>query len=215
LNQSSLGFLETRGFVALMQATDTMLKAADVRLVKYERVGGGLVTVCISGDLAAVRAAIEAGLAALHGTAPVTSAVLGKPGQAVWSMLRPRYSPQHLAVSGAVGLVETRGFLPSVVAVDAMDKAADISFLGYENIGDGLVTAMISGELSAVKYATEAGVAAAGNIGEVLSSRVITRPQEDIEQVFLLGSGALISGIPQIPGVAALPSRTPRRGKHR
>ena len=214
MNQSSLGFLETKGFVALMQATDTMLKAADVRLVKYQRVGGGLVTVSISGDLAAVRAAIEAGLAALQGIARVTSTVLGKPGQAVWSMLHPRYPLEHPAISGALGLVETRGFIPSVVAVDTMDKAVNIFFIGYENIGDGLVTVMIGGELSAVKYAIEAGAAAAGNIGEVISARVITRPQEDMEQVFLLGSGALIPGIPLAPHIAALPSRLQRKGKH-
>ena len=214
MNQSSLGFLETKGFVALMQATDIMLKAADVQLVKYERVGGGLVTVCISGDLPAVRAAIEAGLAALQGITKVISTVLGKPGQAVWSMLHPHYPPQHPAISGALGLVETRGFIPNVVAVDTMDKAADIFFIGYENIGDGLVTTMIGGELSAVKYATEAGAAAAGNIGEVISARVITRPQERMEQVFLLGSGALIPGIPLAPRIAAFPSRPQRKGKH-
>lgn len=86
-NGSALGFVETKGFVALVEATDAMLKAANVRVVKYERVGGGMVTVCVQGDLGAVRVATEAGLAAGSQIGQATSVVLASPSKAVVSLL--------------------------------------------------------------------------------------------------------------------------------
>lgn len=86
-NGSALGFVETRGFVALVEATDAMLKAANVRVVKYERVGGGLVTVCIQGDLGAVRVATDAGVAAATRMGQATSVVLASPSNAVVTLL--------------------------------------------------------------------------------------------------------------------------------
>lgn len=86
-NGSALGFVETKGFVALVEATDAMLKAANVRVVRYERVGGGLVTVCIQGDLGAVRVATDAGVAAANRMGPATSVVLASPSNAVTGLL--------------------------------------------------------------------------------------------------------------------------------
>ena len=86
-NGSALGFIETRGFVALVEATDAMLKAANVRVVKYERVGGGLVTVCIQGDLGAVRVATDAGMAVAARMGQATSVVLASPSKAVVTLL--------------------------------------------------------------------------------------------------------------------------------
>lgn len=209
----SLGLLETKGFVALMEATDTMLKAASVRLVKYERVGGGLAAVCIGGELAAVRAAIESGLAAVPEAAQASSTVLAKPSEAVWSMLRCSFPSKPLPDSSALGLVETRGFVSGVVAVDTMDKAAGIVFLGYENIGDGLVTVMIGGDLAAVKHAVEAGAAAVRRVGELISAKVVSRPQAEIEQVLLLASGIPTGSISQPPAVGALPPSSRHRRK--
>jgi microcompartment protein CcmL/EutN len=62
--EDALGLIETRGFVAMVEASDAMVKAAKVRLVGYEKIGGGYVTTIVRGDVAAVRAATEAGQAA-------------------------------------------------------------------------------------------------------------------------------------------------------
>ena len=64
MNEEALGLIETRGFVAMVEATDAMVKAARVTVVHYEKIGGGYVTTLVRGDVAAVRAATEAGAAA-------------------------------------------------------------------------------------------------------------------------------------------------------
>ena len=88
---------------------------------------------------------------------------------------------------GALGLIETKGLVGAVEAADAMVKAANVRLIGREQIGGGLVTVMVRGDVGAVKAATDAGAAAAGKIGEVVSVHVIPRPHEDVEGI--LGKG--------------------------
>jgi ethanolamine utilization protein EutM len=83
-------------------------------------------------------------------------------------------------VMEALGMIETKGFVVLVEATDAMLKAANVQFLGWEKVGSGLVTAFVTGDVAAVKAATDAGAAAGGRIGEVLSVQVIPRPHEDL-----------------------------------
>lgn len=83
----------------------------------------------------------------------------------------------------ALGMIETKGFVTLVEAVDAMMKAANVTFLGWDKIGSALVTAFVSGDVAAVKAATDAGAAAAGRIGDVVSVQVIPRPHEDLDVV--------------------------------
>ena len=83
----------------------------------------------------------------------------------------------------ALGMIETRGFVALVEASDAMMKAANVDFLGWQKIGSGLVTAFVNGDVAAVKAATDAGAAAAGRIGEVVSVQVIPRPHDDLGNV--------------------------------
>jgi ethanolamine utilization protein EutM len=83
----------------------------------------------------------------------------------------------------ALGMIETKGFVPLVEATDAMIKAANVEFLGWDKVGSGLVTAFVTGDVAAVKAATDAGANAAGRIGEVTSVQVIPRPHEDINDV--------------------------------
>ena len=85
--------------------------------------------------------------------------------------------------SEALGMIEVKGFVALVEAADAMMKAANVQFLGWDKIGSGLVSAFVSGDVAAVKAATEAGAAAAGRIGEVVSVQVIARPHEDLGKV--------------------------------
>ena len=86
-------------------------------------------------------------------------------------------------VMEALGMIETKGFVPLVEATDAMIKAANVEFLGWDKVGSGLVTAFVTGDVAAVKAATDAGANAAGRIGEVTSVQVIPRPHEDINDV--------------------------------
>ena len=83
----------------------------------------------------------------------------------------------------ALGIIETKGFVALVEATDAMLKAANVSFLGWDKVGSGLVTALVTGDVAAVKAATDAGANAASRIGEVVSVQVIPRPHEDLNKV--------------------------------
>ena len=81
----------------------------------------------------------------------------------------------------ALGMVETRGLVGLIEASDAMCKAANVELVGWDRAGGGMVTAFVRGDVAAVKAATDAGAAAAGKIGEVVSVHVIPRPHEDMD----------------------------------
>jgi ethanolamine utilization protein EutM len=83
----------------------------------------------------------------------------------------------------ALGLIETIGLTAMIEASDAMVKAAKVELAGYEKIGHGYVTAMVRGEVGAVRAAVEAGAAAAQKVGELVSVHVIPRPHDDIEKI--------------------------------
>lgn len=83
----------------------------------------------------------------------------------------------------ALGMVETRGLIASIEAADAMVKAADVTLVGTEKIGSGLVTVMVRGDVGAVKAATEVGAAAAQALGELIAVHVIPRPHMDVEKI--------------------------------
>lgn len=85
--------------------------------------------------------------------------------------------------SDALGMVETKGLVGAIEAADAMVKAANVSLVGYEKIGSGLVTVMVRGDVGAVKAATDAGAAAAERVGELISIHVIPRPHEEVEAI--------------------------------
>ena len=83
----------------------------------------------------------------------------------------------------ALGMIETKGLVGSIEAADAMVKAANVTLLGKEFIGGGLVTVMVRGDVGAVKAATDAGAAAAGRVGELVSVHVIPRPHAAVETI--------------------------------
>lgn len=83
----------------------------------------------------------------------------------------------------ALGMIETKGLVSLIEASDAMLKAANVTLLGWQKIGSGLVTAFIAGDVAAVKAAIDAGAAAAGRVGEVVGVQVIPRPHEDTSTV--------------------------------
>src|SRR5262250_650475 len=91
----------------------------------------------------------------------------------------------------ALGMIETKGLVALVEASDAMLKAANVTLIGWQKIGSGMVTALVVGDVAAVKAAIDAGAAAAGRVGEVIGVQVIPRPHEDLEsQLPLAGKKA-------------------------
>ena len=85
--------------------------------------------------------------------------------------------------TNALGMVETRGLVAAIEAADAMVKAANVQLVGKEQVGGGLVTVMVRGDVGAVKAATDAGSAAAGKVGELVSVHVIPRPHIEVEKI--------------------------------
>ena len=83
----------------------------------------------------------------------------------------------------ALGMIETKGLVGAIEAADAMTKSANVTLMGYEKIGSGLVTVMVRGDVGAVKAATDAGAAAAEKIGELISVHVIPRPHNEVESI--------------------------------
>lgn len=86
----------------------------------------------------------------------------------------------------AIGIIETRGLTASLEAADAMLKAANVELVGTEKIGSGLVSVIVTGEVGAVKAATEAGEVAAVRLGELVAVHVIPRPHEDLQKILPL-----------------------------
>jgi microcompartment protein CcmL/EutN len=90
-------------------------------------------------------------------------------------------------MADALGMIETRGFAAMVEAADAMVKAAKVELVSYERIGGGYVTAVVRGDVAAVKAAVEAGARGAEKVGEIVSTHVIARPHSNIDEVLPLG----------------------------
>lgn len=88
----------------------------------------------------------------------------------------------------ALGMVETVGYVGSIEASDAMVKAANVELTGYVSIGTGYVTAVVRGDVAAVKAAVDAGTAAAKRVGEFVTSHVIPRPHTELEDIFPISS---------------------------
>ncbi len=87
------------------------------------------------------------------------------------------------ASSNALGMIETKGLVGAVEAADAMVKAANVTLIGRVQVGGGLVTVLVRGDVGAVKAATDAGSAAAQKVGELISVHVIPRPHAEVELI--------------------------------
>lgn len=99
-----------------------------------------------------------------------------------------------MAALEALGMIETRGLVTLIEASDAMLKSANVTLVGYEKVGKGLVTAFIKGDVAAVKAATDAGSASACKVGEVVSVHVIPRPHDDLKGMIPAAKGGAKSG---------------------
>jgi ethanolamine utilization protein EutM len=90
--------------------------------------------------------------------------------------------------NNAIGMIETKGYVAALAAADAMVKAANVTIVGREQVGDGLVAVTIVGDVGAVKAATEAGSEAASQVGELISVHVIPRPHVEVGRHFTISS---------------------------
>ena len=96
---------------------------------------------------------------------------------------RQERSRNQMANTNALGMVETKGLVGAIEAADAMVKAANVQLVGKEQVGGGLVTVMVRGDVGAVKAATDAGAAAAEKVGELISVHVIPRPHAEVDHI--------------------------------
>ena len=114
----------------------------------------------------------------------------------------------------ALGMIETRSFAAMVEASDAMVKAAKVELVGYEKTGGGYVTAIIRGDVAAVKAAVEAGQNGAARVGEIVATHIIARPHVNVDLVLPLGRKAEVEKElpPRARRVAVTPADAPRQG---
>jgi ethanolamine utilization protein EutM len=110
-----------------------------------------------------------------------------------WSGTDPRAALRdppfkEIVMGEALGMIETKGLVAMIEAADAMVKAAKVTLVGWEKIGAGYVTAIVRGDVAAVKAATDAGAAAARRVGELVSVHVIPRPHGEVERILPKGS---------------------------
>ena len=98
-------------------------------------------------------------------------------------IVKTEIKEERIMALEALGMVETRGLVAAIEAADAMVKAANVTLIGTEKIGSGLVSVMVRGDVGAVKAATEAGGSAASKLGEVVAIHVIPRPHTDVEKI--------------------------------
>lgn len=185
----ALGMIETKGLVALIEATDAMLKAANVTFAGWEKVGSGLVTAFVEGDVAAAKAATDAGAAAARRVGELSSVqVIPRPHDELGPFFQPptaRNGEKAEKNERAVGFIETRGLVGLVEASDAMCKAAGVHLTKQIEIGGGFVTSVVFGDVGSVRASVDAGAAAARRVGELVSAHIIPRPHEGLTEGML------------------------------
>jgi len=186
----AIGMVETVGLTGAIEAGDGMSKAAHVALLGWDRVGAGLVTVFCEGDVAAVKAAVDAGSEGAARVGEVHSVhVIPRPHVELSCVLPSKLEAGEPTVSDcvvrALGIVETRGATGMVEASDVMCKTANVDVVKVQEIGGGYVTVLVNGDVGSVSAAVSAGAESAGRVGELVSSHVIPRPSDDVVRLYL------------------------------
>ena len=169
--EEALGLIETTGMVPALEGADKMLKSAAVELIAYENIGSTLVTIMVKGDVAAVKASVEAGAAAAKEIGKLTSKnVMPRPIKPVGDIVSI-YDIDSECLDEveekyeALGLIETFGIIYVLEAADAMCKAADVELIGFENVASGYISVLVSGDVGACKQAVEHGKQAVAKLG--------------------------------------------------
>ena len=118
-------------------------------------------------------------------TKTTAKATAKAPTKTVQRVVKQKQQPKEeiRMAQEALGMVETRGLTAAIEAADAMTKSAEVTLVGTEKIGSGLVTVMVRGDVGAVKSAVESGAASASRLGELVATHVIPRPHTDVEKI--------------------------------
>ncbi len=194
--EEALGLIETLGMVPAINGTDQMLKAANVELISYENIGSTLVAVMVKGDVAAVKASVEAGAKAAAEIGKLTAHnVMPRPIKGVGDIVSVHdidndidsveIEGTQMTSARALGIIETFGIVFVLEAADAMLKAADVELVGYENVASGYISVLVQGDVGACKAAVEAGVKAVEEMegAELYSHVVIPTPHRDLYKI--------------------------------
>jgi microcompartment protein CcmL/EutN len=208
---NALGMLEVYSFTTAVVAADIAAKAADVKVIAFDRTRPGsadvpaplVMEVKVEGDNASVKAAIEAAKAyAEDEKMYIVSHVIPRPGQDMEKMAylldinKDKYNKKlpktfygkevELPTTNfAIGLLEVSGLVAAITGLDAMVKAADVQLIHSEKrLGGRLVTLIVKGSVSSVKAAVEAGVKASEPLGQVHGQAVIANPHGEIMKFF-------------------------------
>lgn len=182
----AIGMIETRGYTGLVEATDTMVKAANVKLARCIQIGGSFVTAVVRGDVGSVRAAVEAGSKAAAQIGELMGTlVIPNPHEGLISLFLENQAdstplPKSQGAQEALGMIETKNLIPLLEATDTMLKAAHVEAVSWDKVGSGYVTTFISGDVAAVKASVDAGTRAASALGQVILAHVIPRPHEEL-----------------------------------
>ena len=183
----ALGFIETKGLTGNIEATDALMKAANVEFVGTNTgIGSGLTTVVITGEVGAVKDAVAVAKAAADKVGEFFCAnVIPHPHPELIHVLpcggsapsKSKLKPGHpVPLTQALGMVETFGLVADIQAADSMLKAANVTLVGMSQIGAGLVTTFVQGDVGAVKAAGKAGMADADAVGQLVGGHVIPKP---------------------------------------
>ncbi len=172
------GFVETRGFTGGVEATDAMNKAASVDFARRIDIGGGLTTTIVTGDVGAVKAAVDAGAACARRVGELHAAhvIANLHDQVVARVIATEEVKTLEPSMNALGMIEVVGYTAMVEAADAAVKAATTEIVSRLWIGSGYAVVLFRGDVAAVKAAVDAGTGAAGRIGKVIASHVIPSP---------------------------------------
>ena len=207
----ALGMLEVYSFTTAVVAADLCAKAADVKLIAFDRTRPGsadvpaplVMQIKVEGNVAAVKAAVEAGKEYAESEGKyIISHTIPSPGEGTEKMAylldmnKDKYNKklpksfineegEPATYPEAIGLIEVEGLVAAIEGLDAMTKAADVRVVHTEKrLGGRLVTFIVAGQVSAVKAAVEAGVKGAGGIGKIFGSAVIPRPHAELTKFF-------------------------------
>lgn len=187
----ALGLLEVRGLASSIAVTDAMMKAADTLLIDVKKdMGGGLITVVVGGSVSAAAAAVQAGISIAGQMDKVIAyRIMANPDPQTRMYLDNSYLEKQVAFEKeACGIIEVYGFVCAMTVADAAVKAAAVRLVGMERTkgeeGIGLIVALkLAGPPDAVKSAVAAGLAAAREVGDIISSNVNALPSEGIYQI--------------------------------
>jgi microcompartment protein CcmL/EutN len=210
-DDDALGMIEVAGFAPALVALDVLDKAADVRLIQVEMNDQLGALIKVAGDTAAVRAAVDAAVAAAGAmrvgvvadvvNAPDVQTAAAADAPPEFSPLLesdaifipharpgPREATTHVnGKSYAIGLIETQGLTAVLEALDTAAKAADVEVLGREKLGGGYVTVIFKGDVAAVQAAVDAGKGAVEGLGKLIAAHVIARPSEALLSILPKG----------------------------